>query len=132
MQRLSEMLELREMHSGNLDTTSSSLEELVEVVKLVEEANSSLDAIQVEPYDHNKCPDCGLMPILATQCIDDLNALMRRQAEARVWLQQLNTCKGRVEKAKVQLDKSMASSNASEGEAGVGGSEGADETEPTE
>lgn len=126
MQRLSEMLEMREMHSANLEATSASFDELNEVVKLVEEANTSLEAMEVAKYDHSKCPDCALMPILATQCVDDLNVLLRRQAEARVWLQQLSTCKGKVEKAKVQLDKSISAAGGAEA------GESFDEAEKTE
>lgn len=110
MVKLTDLLELRELHTANLEAATAAYTDICDLIESVNESMSlprPSEATVVVPlqYDHSTCPDCSIIHTMAEQCIDHLSSLIRQQEDVRAWCDALSTAKAKVEEAKVEIQK---------------------------
>ena len=111
MGRLTDLLELRELHTVNLEAATVAYTEICDLVASVNEnmqiprLSDSNSSPNVAPYDHSTCPDCQVIYTMAEQCIDHLSSLIRQQDEIKSWCDSLSAAKEKVEHAKVEINR---------------------------
>jgi hypothetical protein len=108
MVKLTDLLELREMHTLNLEAGTVAY---TDVCDLIESVNDSMGQKQKQKpgspgrYDHSTCPDCSIINTMSEQCIDHLSSLIRQQEDVKVWCDALKVAKAKVEEAKVEINR---------------------------
>jgi hypothetical protein len=108
MSRLTDMLELRELHTSNLEACTSAYAELCDLITAVEEGSDnsmSRSSFDLSIYDHSTCQDCSIIHTMATQCVDHLSHLLKQQEEVRASCDALTSAKMKIEEAKIEINR---------------------------
>lgn len=109
MVKLTDMLELREQHTVNLEAGTAAYTDVCDLIESVNESmqlprQSELQSVAANmPYDHSTCPDCSIIHTMAEQCVEHLSSLIRQQEDVRTWCQSLAAAKTKAEEAKVEI-----------------------------
>lgn len=109
MNKLTELLELRELHTVNLEAGTVAYTDICDLIESVNESmhlpRESHSGAVHGAYDHSTCPDCSIIHTMAEQCVDHLSSLIRQQEDIRIWCDALSAAKAKVEEAKIEIQK---------------------------
>ena len=114
MGKLTDMLELRELHQLNFDTCSSAFTDLCDLISIVDEELKG-PPLEIQPYDHSQCQDCSMTQTMAVQCTEHLQSLVKQQEDAKHWAELLSQAKAHIEDAKHEINKLYEEQRAAEG-----------------
>jgi hypothetical protein len=96
--QLSQLLEAREVHIGNLEASSSVHKNLVDLLSLAGASeDSSAGSNSAEPvFDHEQCHDCSYVQSISRDCVTHLQNLTKQTVDASQRLLQLVELRERV------------------------------------
>lgn len=112
MLQLSQLLEAREVHIGNLEASSSVHKNLVELLSLAGIPEDGPVVNGADPaFDHAQCHDCSYVQSISRDCVTHLQSLTKQTVDASQRLLQLVELRERVRDSAefLSLEEDLAS-----------------------